>query len=194
MSDEYFVDGSRCLTAFIEKAPETRGDLFAIETFGSISDITLAAEDCYPLRCEIESMHNELWASLAGIVTAICGQAISTEEELASLENYGDPFDFEKLADFVMLEKPIVNAFNDWLSAAPHGEDWEHGDVSVDGYRAAFEFFEEEPKISDTLGIEIIEGRRPGDNTQVAELTISTDEANKRSKEAGFDIVFKDIA
>ena len=66
--------------------------------------------------------------------------------------------------------------------------------MSVDGYRAAFEFFEEEPEISDTLGIEIIEGRRPGDNTQVAELGISTDEVNKRAQEAGLDIVFKDIS
>jgi len=194
MSDEYFVDGSRCLTAFIEKPPETRGDLFAIETFHSIIDVIFAAEDCYPLRCKVESMHYDLWASLAGIVTDICDQDISSEEELASLENYGDPSDFEKLADFVMLEKPIVKAFNEWLSAAPDGEDWEHGDVSVDGYRAAFEFFEEEPEISDTLGIEIIEGRHPGDNTQVAELSISTAEANKRAKAAGFDIVFKDIS
>ena len=38
MSDEYFVDDSRCLTAFTERAPRTRADLFAIETFDNISD------------------------------------------------------------------------------------------------------------------------------------------------------------
>lgn len=92
------------------------------------------------------------------------------------------------------LDGPIISAFNSWLASTPETEDWEHGDVSVDGYRAAFEFFEEEPEISDTLGIEIIEGRRPGDNTQVAELGISTDEVNKRAQEAGLDIVFKDIS
>ncbi len=70
---------------------------------------------------------------------------------------------------------------------------WEHGDASVDGYRAAFDFFEEEPETSETLGIEIIEGRHPGDNTQVAELGISTTEANKRAQEAGLAIVFQDI-
>lgn len=49
MSDEYFVDGSKGSTAFIERTPETRGDLFAIETFGSISDVILAGENWYPL-------------------------------------------------------------------------------------------------------------------------------------------------
>jgi|GEM_PF-2386481 len=193
MPDEFFVDSSRCLTAFVSEAPKTRGDLFALEPFDSISEIIFAAEDCYPLKCHVESMHGEIWTSLATIVTDICDQDISTEEELAGLENFGEPSDFEKLVDLVMLEGPIVSAFNNWLEAVPQGEDWEHGDVSVDGYRAAFEFFEEEPEISDTLGIEIIEGRHPGDNTQVAELAVSTDEANKRAKDAGLDIVFKDI-
>jgi hypothetical protein len=193
MSNKYFVDGTKCLTAFIDNEPKSRGDLFALNPFNSICGITLAAEDCYPLKCLVESMHNEIWTSLAGIVTTICGQDISTEEDLAGLEIFNEPSDFEKLADFVMLETPIIKAFNDWLDGAPQGEDWDHGDVSVDGYKAAFEFFEERRKISDALGIKITEGRHPGDNTQVAELEISTEEANKRAKYSGFDIVFKDI-
>lgn len=93
----------------------------------------------------------------------------------------------------MILEAPIIRAFNKWLEATPQGEDWEHGDASVDGYRAAFDFFEGKPEISDALGIEIIEGRHPGDNTQVAELGTSTAEANKRAQEAGVDIVFQNI-
>jgi hypothetical protein len=60
-------------------------------------------------------------------------------------------------------------------------------------YRSAFVFFEENRDIADTIGINIIEGRRPGDNTQVAELGVSIIEANKRAQAADLDIVIQNI-
>jgi len=39
----------------------------------------------------------------------------------------------------------------------------------------------------------IIEGRRPGDNTQVAELGVSIIEANKRAQAVDLDILIQNI-
>jgi hypothetical protein len=193
MPDVFYVDSDQCLTASLDAPPDTRGGLFALEPFASISDVVESAEQCYPLRDHIENVHSELWNNLASIVTDICSQDITTEQELADLQNFGEPSDFEKLTDFLILEDPIIRLFNDWLASEPDGEDWEHGDETVDGYRSAFVFFEENREISETLGIKIIEGRRPGDNTQVAELSVSIVEANKRAQAAGLDIVMQDI-
>jgi len=193
MPDVFYVDSTQCLTASLDAPPDTRGELFALEPFTSIGDVVESAEQCYPLRGHIENVHSELWDSLASIVTDICSQDIAMEKELVGLQNFGEPADFEKLMDFVMLEDPIIRLFNDWLASEPDGEDWEHGDETVDGYRSAFLFFEENRDIADSIGIKIIEGRRPGDNTQVAELGVSIIEANKRAQAANLDIVIQNI-
>ena len=193
MAEVFYVDGAQCLTAFLNTPPDSKGDLFALDTFSSIGDAVEAAEQCYPLRWHLESFHAEIWESLASIVTDVCSQDVAVEQELVGLKDYTGPADFEKLTDFVMIEDSIVRSLNDWLASEPGGEDWEHGDETVDGYRSAFVFFEENKDIADSIGIKIIEGRRPGDNTQVAELGVSIIEANKRAQAAKLDIVIQNI-
>ena len=193
MPDVFYVDSSRCLTASLDTPPTSKGGLFALRPFASIADIIEAAEECYPLKWHIESVHYDIWSSMAEFVTDICGQDITTKQEFADLKDFGEPKDFEKLAELVLLDELIVSSFNGWLASEPDGEDWEHGDETVDGYRSAFVFFEENRDIAETLGIKIVEGRRPGDNTQVAELRILISEANTKAQAAGLDIIMQDI-
>jgi hypothetical protein len=76
----FYVDSTRCLTALLNEPPKSRSNLFDLEPFASIADAVEAAELCYPLRWQIESLYSEIWDSLAAIVTDICGQDIAMEK------------------------------------------------------------------------------------------------------------------
>lgn len=66
-------------------------------------------------------------------------------------------------------------------------------DEYTDGeYRGAFDFFSDIGcDLLEMIGLDLIEGRRPGDDTQVAELTGSIEAANAAAEKLGLDFRFE---
>ena len=84
------------------------------------------------------------------------------------------------------FELAIVDLFNAWIREESEGVG------NYQSYHTAFRFFEEMGRpVTQELGVEIIEGRRPGDDTQVAELKTPISEANMRARKLGIDVKFE---
>jgi hypothetical protein len=86
---------------------------------------------------------------------------------------------------------------NDWLYSAPKGDE---GFIyfSADGGLpdSPFLYFRDGLGLAfpETLGVVVIEGEFPGSTYYAAELTISTEEANRRAETSGLPVRFIDEA
>lgn len=110
--------------------------------------------------------------------------------ELKYIEDFEDYPGIEGLLEIgeesPAFESAIVDLFNAWAK-----EEFE-GAGNHQYYHTAFRFFEEMGRpVTQELGVAIIEGRHPGDNTQVAELKTPISEANMRARKLGIDVNFE---
>ncbi len=89
--------------------------------------------------------------------------------------------------------KMIQTKFDNWLDADFPYDEIVYANSPCDGYSAAYAWFVTEDALCEKLSIDLIEGYHPGDDSQVAELMMSVDEANKICHQEDLGISFKQI-
>ena len=164
---------------------KTRDDAFDLSfEYDVATPATLvdAAEKCSPLQWEIESFYTEYRENPAH-PDRLDSMPEEREEEWAKwLLSIDDK-------TFYCLRERIKK----WLSGEPR---WSTEDDYIDYWKmnegAVFRFFENETgDVLDALGVEIIEGDRPGSNYRGAELCIPIEEANAIAEAKGLSYRFR---
>jgi len=194
----FYITAENVIVSDLLNVKRSRGDVLGIK-------------ECLTIRCIVDESYNGEVSEALWVLHSSAYEKTKNEleQDLATSRNLGHQEDIEAclnelqyLENFenypgvdnlsevgeasATFESNLVDLFNTWL------EEKFVGAGNYHSYHTAFQFFEQMGRsVTQELGIEIIEGRHPGDDTQVAELKVSVDEANMRAREHGIGIVFE---
>ncbi len=183
------------------KEPTCRADVFdvSVNRIKTVGDMISEADACTPLTWELQRIYSEERDQILQELEALSDKE-TTRKKRAALEAKleqmpEEPEDgisewLERLEE-KRLPK-IRKRIRAWLGERP---DWNNEDDYFEDYAtaqsAALVFFEQmDRETLDKLGVEIVEGDRPGSTYYAAELHKSISEANHAAEEAGLAIRF----
>ncbi len=209
----FLVDGSDVLAREgygDESEALSRGELYYFENdIRSIGDLQSLLEECRPLCWSFNSLY---WDFLDCVLEpADDGAEFENKRAWGEPGFYvrlhpGDdpwPPDFDGNASVLKRWSAAVgeDAFlafardeiDKWLEEEPDGDEYDYDrfDIPPTAGAYAFQYFSAEENLADEIGVELVEGWHPGDDTRAAILTIPIEEANERCRNLGVPIVFK---
>jgi hypothetical protein len=181
--------------------PATRGEGFDFGEYElkNVEALLDRAREVQPVIWELERQYGKFRRSL-----------IDDEQASRPESKQGTPTEAEKIwpedADEEIIEKwvhqmsenevaDLNSAMRTWAASEPDwlNEEGEHFTITSSGQEYALEFFDDYAgeDVLDELGIEIVEGDRPGSSYYAAELYIPIEEANEKAIAAGVPVRFK---
>ena len=184
---------------------QTRADFFEDAAFqwrDSPQSLHDAMVDCPPLAWAVHSIYSEFRDEIEADLKAALVRERENRERIAALKSRlsllpEEPHDGapEWLLGLVTseFETRIVPDIEDWFSSPP---DWSFEDDYLDesgtAQGAALLFFQDmDPDELETLGIDIVEGDRPGSTYYAAELNQDINDANLAALDAGIPVHFR---
>lgn len=187
---------------------QTRTDFYkdvADRWEGSPKELANAADECQPLAWAVNSTYAEFRDEIVEEIGRAETDESSNVERVAVLkarlatlpeepeEGYTDWLMGLNRSEF---ETNVVPRIQEWFSEPP---DWRFEDDYLletgTAQGAALDFFRgmSEGEV-DLLGVNIVEGDRPGSSYYAAELRTHIDQANRAAVEAGISVRFKKAA
>ncbi|WP_170509563.1 hypothetical protein [Ruegeria arenilitoris] len=164
---------------------KTRSELFDLGRFDSLEDAIDEASLCDPLRILLEQLDDDLWFDLEQDTTR---ERADRSRILSEREDFVEPVDILKTLAVVGNKQGVLSMINSWLEDGPDAEDWDYGSNIGNPFLGAFRLLSSNG-IPDGLNIDLVEGFYPGDNTQVAVLRMSPEQANGLSSETNIRFV-----
>ena len=189
-------------------APTKRRDLYFVSLACSKSADALIEEIdiCLPLAWEVHSAYEEFREKLEGDLEDAQDQRPRSSRKITKLTAMLEamPKDPEKgvkqwlpTLSKKIFAKTMTERILKWFDDEP---DWtfegDYLDEPATAQDAAFKYFSEElsAAMQERVGVEIIEGDRPGSDFCSAVLSRPVEEANKSAREAGLAIRFVKVA
>jgi hypothetical protein len=168
----------------------------------SPEELAEAIDNCEPLRWEVHRIYSGMRDKVVKALFLVKNTKKPDKKRVAALNRRLDQLPQEPdegMTDWLLsltqteFEESVTPPLEQWFADRP---DWNYEeDYLPEGSTAqgaALEFFRnEDPETLDSLGIEIIEGDRPGSTYYAAELRTPIDEANKKAEQLKLPIWFE---
>ena len=194
--------GTLCVSNYTEA--ETRADFYdyvASLWSRSQKDLAYAMAECLPLAWAVHSIYSEFRDEIEAELQDAQDAGGGNKRELVDLEArlQAMPEEPEEGAEDWVLSlstkefgERLAPEIETWFAEPP---DWNTEDdylpESGTAQGAALEFFRDMPGDAlDTLGVDIVEGDRPGSTYYAAELRGDMDRANRAAEAAGIPVRF----
>lgn len=199
------VIGSRTLIMADFFEPQIRSDFYEDVSqwwFESPAHLADAMEECQPLAWAVQSIYTKVRDEIRSDLEKSVHSPDVVNERSAALTARLNlmPEEPEDGVNTWLLslttsefQHRIVPDIDAWFDSPPNWN-WEddHLPSGATPQGAALEYFQNmDSEVLDTLGVDIIEGDRPGSTYYAEELAVDIEAANKAAADAGIPVRFK---
>lgn len=168
---------------------------------GSPQDLSDAMDECQPLAWAVNSIYSDFRVEIVAEIGAAETDAQQNKRRIAVLKERLKKLPEEPedgVSDWLLglttseFEANVVPQIQEWFSEPPN---WSFEDDYLPqtgtAQGAALEFFRSmDAEQVDLLGVDLVEGDRPGSSYYAAELRVDVDQGNRAAVAAGIPVWF----